>query len=157
MGGAMQLSSCHLFKDLSESQLNHLITIAHETQIQANQWLYHEGEAAGQMFILKDGAVELLTTVDEVELPITIVREPGNCFGTSAMVPPHEYSLSARCAEDGMLLGIKKTDLEKLIKADYELGHAILINLAKHFRDRLKETRQELKIHFKTIFKSMHH
>jgi hypothetical protein len=33
----------------------------------------------------------------------------------------------------------------------------ILANLAKHFLDRLKETRQELKIHFKTIFKSMHH
>ena len=153
----MQLSSCHLFKDLSQTQLNHLINIGNETPIQAGQWLYHEGEAAGQMFILKDGAVELLTTVDEVELPITIVREPGDCFGTSAMVPPHEYSLSARCAEDGMLLGIKKTDLENLIKTDVELGHAILLNLAKHFRDRLKETRQELKIHFKTIFKSMHH
>ena len=153
----MQLSSCCLFQGLSESQLNHLRTIGNETPIQAGEWLYHEGDAARQMFILKDGAVEMLTTVDGVELPITIIREPGNCFGTSAMVPPHQYSLSARCAEDGMLLGIKKVDLEKLIKADYELGHAILINLAKHFRDRLKETRQELKIHFKTIFKSMLH
>ena len=153
----MQLSSCYLFQGLSESQLNQLTTIGNEASIQAGQWLFREGEAAEQMFILKDGAVELLTTVDEVELPITIVREPGNCFGTSTMVPPHQYSLSARCAEDGMLLIIKKVDLEKIIKADYELGHAILTNLAKHFMDRLKETRQELKIHFKTIFKSMHH
>ena len=153
----MQLSSCYLFQGLSESQLNQLTTIGNEASIQACQWLFREGEAAEQMFILKDGAVELLTTVDEVELPITIVREPGNCFGTSTMVPPHQYSLSARCAEDGALLSINKTDLDKLIKADHEMGHAILINLAKHFLDRLKETRQELKIHFKTIFKSMHH
>ncbi|MDX1708434.1 MAG: hypothetical protein R3274_07530, partial [Desulfobacterales bacterium] len=95
--------------------------------------------------------------VDEVELPINIVRIQGQCFGTSTMVPPHQYSLSARCAEDGTLLRIKKTDLEQLIKSDVELGHAILANLAKHFLDRLKETRRELKIHFKTIFKSMHH
>jgi CRP-like cAMP-binding protein len=153
----MQLSSCYLFQGLSESQLNHLSTIGNEAPIQAGQWLYHEGEAADQMFVLKDGAVELLTTVDEVELPVSIIREPGNCFGTSTMVPPHQYSLSARCAENGTLLGIKKTDLEQLIKSDLELGHAILVNLAKHFLDRLKETRQELKIHFKTIFKSMHH
>ena len=153
----MQLSSCYLFQDLSESQLDYLITIGNETRIQEGQWLFHEGEAAEQMFILKDGAVELLTTVDEVELPITILRESGNCFGTSTMVPPHQYSLSARCAEGGTLLSIKKTDLDKLIKADVELGHAIFLNLAKHFLDRLKETRQELKIHFKTIFKSMHH
>lgn len=153
----MQLSSCHLFKGLSESQINHLKTIGNEIRIQAGEWLYHEGDTARQMYILKDGAVEMLTTVDGIELPITIVREPGNCFGTSTMVPPHQYSLSARCAEDGTVVSIKREDLEQLIKADVELGQAILMNLARHFRDRLKETRQELKIHFKTIFKSMLH
>jgi CRP/FNR family transcriptional regulator len=153
----MHLSACYLFQGLSETQLEHLRTIGSEVPMQTGEWLFREGEAAGQMFILRDGAVELLTLVDEVELPITIVRKPGNCFGTSTMVPPHHYSLSARCAEDGTLLGIKKADLEDLIKTDVELGHVILLNLAKHFLDRLKETRQELKIHFKTIFKSMHH
>lgn len=153
----MQLSSCYLFQGLSESQLRHLRAIGSEASIEAGQWLYREGEPAEQMYVLKDGAVELLTTVDEVELPITIVRKPGNCFGTSTLVPPYQYSLSAHCAEDASLLSIKKTDLEQLIKADAEMGHTILVNLARHFLDRLKETRQELKIHFKTIFKSMHH
>lgn len=153
----MQLSSCYLFEGLSGSQINNLITIGNKTRIQAGRWLFREGDVADKIFILKEGAVELLTTVDEVELPITIVRDQGDCFGTSTMVPPHQYSLSARCAEDGMLLSIKKTELDKLLKADSELGHAIMANLAKHFLDRLKETRQELKIHFKTIFKSMHH
>ena len=154
----MQLSSCYLFKDLSEAQLDSLRDIGNETRIRKDQWLFREDEAAEQMFVLKAGAVELLTTVEnDVELPITIVRTSGNCFGTSALVPPHQYSLSARGVEEGTLLAIKKTDLEKLIKQDPEAGHTILTNLAGHFLDRLKETRQELKIHFKTIFKSMHH
>ena len=154
----MQLSSCYLFKGLSETQLDSLIAIGNEFRIQKGQWLFHEDEAAEQMFVLKAGAVELLTTVEnDVELPITIVRKPGNCFGTAMLVPPHQYALSARGVEDGTLLAIKRADLDKLIKADYELGHAILINLAGHFLDRLKETRQEIRIHFKTIFKSMHH
>lgn len=154
----MQLSSCYLFNGLSETQLDSLIAIGNETRIQRGQWLFREGEDAQQMFVLKAGAVELLTTVeDDIELPIAILREPGNCFGTSTLVPPHKYSLSARGVEDGTLLTIKKADLDKLIKADYELGHAILTNLAKHFLDRLKETRQEIRIHFKTIFRSMHH
>lgn len=153
----MQIASCYLFRGLSESQLDRLRSIGSESPARAGQWLFHEGDSAEQMYVLKDGAVELLTTVDAVELPITIVREPGNCFGTSTMVPPYQYSLSARCAEDGTLSCIKKKDLDRLIKADLELGNAILANLAKHFLDRLKETRQELKIHFKTLFKSMHH
>jgi CRP-like cAMP-binding protein len=154
----MQLSSCYLFKGLSEAQLDSLIAIGNETRIRKDQWLFREDEAAEQMFVLKDGAVELFTTVEtDIELPITIVRTPGNCFGTSALVPPHKYSLSARGVEDGTLLTIKKADLEKLIKQDHEVGYTILTNLAKHFLDRLKETRQEIRIHFKTIFKSMHH
>ena len=153
----MQLSTSYLFQGLSKSQLNHLLTIGIETRIKKDQWLFREGQAAEQMFVLKVGAVELLTAVDEVELPITIIKKPGNCFGTSAMVPPHQYSLSARCADDGSLLCIKMADLDALIKSDAELGHVILVNLARHFLDRLKETRQELKIHFKTIFKYMHH
>ena len=120
----MQLSSCYLFQGLSESQLSQIRTIGSEASIKAGQWLFHEGDAAEQMYVLKNGAVELLTTVDEVELPITIVRKPGNCFGTSTLVPPHQYSLSARCAEDGLLLSMQKTDLEQLIKSDLEMGHA---------------------------------
>ena len=154
----MQLSSCYLFNGLSETQLDNLIAIGNETRIQKGQWLFREDEDAQQMFVLKAGAVELLTTVeDDIELPITILREPGNCFGTSTLVPPHKYSLSARGVEDGTLLTIKKADLEKLMKQDHEVGYTILTNLAKHFLERLKETRQEIRIHFKTIFKSMHH
>ncbi len=154
----MQLSSCYLFNGLSETQLDNLIAIGNETRIQKGQWLFREDEDAQQMFVLKAGAVELLTTVeDDIELPITILREPGNCFGTSTLVPPHKYSLSARGVEDGTLLTLKKADLEKLMKQDHEVGYAILTNLAKHFLDRLKETRQEIRIHFKTIFRSMHH
>jgi CRP/FNR family cyclic AMP-dependent transcriptional regulator len=153
----MQLSSCYLFEGLSESQLNDLITIGIETSIQKDQWIFQEGEDTQQIYVLKKGAVELLTTVDGIELPITILRSPADCFGASALVKPYKYSLSARGVEDGSLLAFNRVDLEKLIKQDHELGCIVQANLAKHFLERLKETRQELKIHFKTIFKSMHH
>jgi uncharacterized protein (DUF2235 family) len=43
-----------------------------------------------------------------------------------------------------------------MMQKDHELGCTIMKNLAQHFLERLKETRQEVKIHFKTIFKSIH-
>jgi CRP-like cAMP-binding protein len=153
----MQLSSCYLFQGLSESALNQIIVIGGEIPILKDQWLYRENEPAEHMYILKKGAVELITTVDDVvELPTSIIRQAGSCFGTAALVSPHVYSLSARGAEDGSLLAIKRADLQKLIHEDRELGFTILTNLAQHFLERLQETRQELKIHFKTLFKSMH-
>jgi CRP/FNR family cyclic AMP-dependent transcriptional regulator len=151
------LSSCYIFKGLPESQLLRLSAITKEEQVQKGHFLMHEGQKAEALFVLKEGAVELLTTVnDDFELPIAILRNPGDCTGTSSLVPPYEYSLSARCAEDGKILIIKQTELKKLMLEDHELGCTIMKNLAQYLLDRLKETRHELKIHFKKLFKSSH-
>jgi CRP-like cAMP-binding protein len=153
----MPLSSSFLFKGLSESQLQRLTTAVKEIQIPKGQWLFQEGNVADRIYINKRGAVEMLTKVNgDYELPIKIIRSKGGCFGTSALVPPYEYSLSAKCAEDAVLLEIRREDLEKISQEDSVLGCAIMKNLAQHLLDRLKETRQELKIHFKTLFRSMH-
>jgi len=153
----MPLSSSFLFKGLSESQLHRLTSAVTEIQARKGEWLFQEGKDADRVYIIKSGAVEMLTKVNgEYELPIKIIRPKGGCFGTSALVPPYEYSLSAKCAEDAALLVLKRQDLEKISAEDSALGCAIMTNLAQHLLDRLKETRQELKIHFKTLFRSMH-
>ena len=152
------LSSCYLFKGLSESQFHDLSEITKEVRAQKGQFLMHEGQKAEELFVLEQGAVELLTTVnDDFELPIAILRNPGDCSGTSSLLEPYIYSLSARCFEDSELLMIKQSDLINLMLADHELGCCMMKNLAQHLLDRLKETRQELTIHFKTLFKSSHH
>ena len=153
----MPLSSSFLFKGLTESQLQCIAAVAKEIRIQKGQWLFQEDNAADRVYVLKDGAVELLTRVNgEYELPIKIIRSKGECFGTSTLVPPHQYSLASRCAEDSNLLEIQRHDLQNLTQEDSDLGCVIMTNLAQHLLDRLKETRQELKIHFKTLFQSMH-
>ena len=152
------LSSCYLFKGLSESQLLHLSDITKEERIKKGHFLMHEGQKAETLFVLKEGHVELLTSVnDDFELPIAILRNPGDCTGTSSLLEPYEYSLSARCVKNGVIVIIQQTDLKHLMQKDHELGFTIMKNLAQHLLDRLKETRQEVKIHFKTIFKSIHH
>jgi len=153
----MPLSSTYLFKGLSESRLQRLNDAAKELKVLKGQWLFQEGNSADRMYVLKSGAVEMLTRVnDEFELPVSIIRSPDRCFGTSSLVPPHQYSLSARCADDAVLFEIQWEDLQQLIREDNALGYTIMANLAQHLLDRLKETRQELKIHFKTLFRSMH-
>ena len=152
------LSLCYLFQGLSESQFQRLSEITKEVRAQKGQFLMHEGQKAEELFVLEQGAVELLTTVnDDFELPIAILRNPGDCSGTSSLLEPYIYSLSARCFEDSELLMIKQSDLINLMLADHELGCCMMKNLAQHLLDRLKETRQELKIHFKTLFKSSQH
>ena len=150
------LATCYLFEGLSESQMQHLTGITKETSIQKDQWLFHEGQEAKQFFMIKKSKVELLTKVnDELELPIAMLRDPGSCFGTSSLTAPYVYSLSARCAEQGSLLVVEAMELKELMQEDRDLGYILMTNWAAHLLNRLKETRQELKIHFRTLFKSM--
>ena len=153
----MPLASSFLFKGFSESQLQRLAAISTEIRVPKGQWLFQEGKPADRLYVLKNGAVEMLTKVNgEYELPIKIIRSKGGSFGTSALIFPYEYSLSSRCAEDAELLEIMRDDLEQLNVEDSTLGYTVMKNLAQNLLDRLKETRQELRIHFKTLFRSMH-
>ena len=152
----MPFTSSFLFKGLTDSQLQRVVSIAKEIQIQKGQWLFQEGQAADRIFVLSEGSIEFLTKINgEYELPIKIVRSKGECMGTTALITPHIYSLSSRSTEDATLFVIKCNDLQNILEEDSVIGYTIIRNLAQHLLGRLKETRQELKIHFRTLIRSM--
>jgi CRP-like cAMP-binding protein len=147
---------CHLFEGLSDIQFERLDALMQEMSVKKGQRLFREGEAAELLYCIKQGAVEMLTAIDDhIELPIAILRSEGGYLGMSSLVPPYIYSLSARSYEDSILTVIKRKRLMEQVKEDPEMGYFIMSNLAKTFLDRLKETRQEVKIHFRTLFKVM--
>jgi len=151
----MDSSSTYLFKGLSEGQMKKILAAGKEIPVKKGQLIIKEGQAANGVYILRSGAVELMTTVEkDFDLPISILRDPGDVFGTSALVPPYRYSLTARCVEDGVLFCMETCAVRELAAQDREIGCQMMTNLAAHFLERLKETRQEVKIHFKTLLSS---
>ena len=148
----MDSSLAYLFNGLDASQTKKVMDTGNQIPMKKGQQIFKEGQAANGVYIVKSGAVELLTTVEkDFDLPISILRNPGDVFGTSALVPPYQYSLSARCVEEGVLFCMETSALRKLAAEDREIGCQMMTNLAGHFLDRLKETRQEVKIHFKNL------
>ncbi len=152
----MPLNSCYLFQGLAQSQIKRIAAITQEQQFQKDQWLFHEGQEARHLYLVKDGAVELVIKVeDAIEIPIAIIRPANGCLGIGTLVEPYLYSLSARCLNDSTLVVIAKTQLHELMLDDSELHCAIMTNLAKKLLNRLKETRQEVKIHFMNLVRSV--
>jgi signal-transduction protein with cAMP-binding, CBS, and nucleotidyltransferase domain len=151
----MDSSLSYLFKGLNPNQMEKVMAIGKQVSMKKGQQIIKEGQAANGVYILRSGAVELMTNVEkDFDLPISILRDPGEVFGTSALIPPYQYSLSARCLEDGALFCMETSSLRKLAAEDRDFGCQMMTNLAAHFLDRLKETRQEVKIHFKTLLNS---
>jgi CRP/FNR family cyclic AMP-dependent transcriptional regulator len=151
----MQLLSCYLFQKLSQSQIEQIAAITQEQQIQKGQWLFHKGQKATHIYLVKEGAIELVIKVeDTIEIPIAIIRPNDGCVGIGALVEPYLYSLSARCLNDSTLLVIEQPKLQHLMRSNPELGCTIMSNLAQKLLARLKETRQEVKIHFMNLVRS---
>jgi CRP-like cAMP-binding protein len=151
----MPLSSCYLFGRLSKPQLERVLAMSREQKIQKDQWLLREDQEAQHFYLIKEGAIELLTVVDEhIEIPIAMVRTKNGCIGIGALVPPFRYSLSARAAHDSNLLVFKRADLEALKQDDPAIVCIMMNNLAQKLLERLKETRRELKIHFMNLVRS---
>ena len=152
----MPLNSCYLFRGLSQTQIDRITTIMQEQQFQKGQWLFHEGQEANHLYLVKNGGVELVIKVeDAIDIPIAIVRPDNGCLGIGALVEPYEYSLSARCLDESTLLVIARSRLHDLMHADPELHCIIMTNLAKKLLNRLQETRQEVKIHFMNLVRSV--
>lgn len=152
----MPLSSCFLFNGLSEPQLQSVLAICQEKNIQKGQWLFREDEEAQYFYLIKEGAVELVTVVDEnIEIPIAMVRAKNGCIGMGALVPPFRYSLCARAAQDSNLLVFKREDLEKLKQENPGLVCIMMNNLAQKLLERLRESRKEIKIHFMNLVRSI--
>ena len=153
----MDLRLCFLFKDLNQEQLDRISSMAKEIPVEKDQRILTGGDEASALHILKEGSVELMMKIEnELELPIAILRKAGNCFGTSALIPTHLYSLSARCVKEGTLLIIDRSSMQQAITEDRDLGCIVMTNAARFYLERLKQARQELKIHFTTLLKAVH-
>jgi len=152
----MPLSSCFLFDHLSVSQLESVNAISQEKSIQKGQWLFREDEEAQYFYLIEEGAIELVTVVDEnIEIPIAMVRTKNGCIGIGALVPPFSYSLSARAAQDSNLLVFKREDIETLKQEDPGLVCIMMNNLAQKLLERLKESRKEIKLQFMNLVRSV--
>jgi CRP-like cAMP-binding protein len=151
----MPFSSCYLFSRLTDPQLERVQAISREQKIQKDQWLFREDQEAQCFYLIKEGAIELLTVVDErIEIPIAMIKTQNGCIGIGALVPPFRYSLSARAALESNLLVFNRTDIETLKRDDPGLVCIIMNNLAQKLLDRLRETRREIKIHFMNLVRS---
>ncbi|MBP1733606.1 MAG: Cyclic nucleotide-binding domain, partial [Deltaproteobacteria bacterium] len=85
----MESSLSYLFRGLNANQLEKVMAIGDQVPMKKGQQIVKEGQPANGVYILRSGAAELMTTVENgFDLPISILRKPGDVFGTSALVPP---------------------------------------------------------------------
>jgi CRP-like cAMP-binding protein len=143
-----QLKQIPLFANLTPAHLASVAAIAATKSFKANEKIFEEGEAGGEMFLIATGKVRISKMVPGVGEEALAILEPGSYFGEMALIDDTPRSADATAHQACTLLTIQKSALETLMLANKDLAYELLTTFVKTLSGRLRETNDKIKAFF---------
>jgi hypothetical protein len=106
--------------------------------VSSGQFIFREGQAGDDMYIIESGLVEIVRQVRGND-PIAVL-EPGDFFGEMAILEDQPRFASARARGNCRLLKIDRAAFGELLQQNFEIAVRIMRKLAM----RLRRTEQNL-------------
>lgn len=138
------------FAGLSDAQLKSVAMLAQESTYPKDTTLFAECDQANRVFILLEGSVDLYYRSQEEFHPTTTKNffvgeiNPGEVFGTSALIEPYEMNTTARIPGDCRLVEIDAIELRKLMAQDLDLANKLLMAVIKTLKEQIAALRVQL-------------
>src|SRR5581483_3020808 len=111
----------------------------------AGEFVYQEGDAGKEMFIIQEGRIELLRLQAGESRPLAVL-EPGDFFGELSLLEDERRDASARAVSPFRLLRIDRTTLHQLVQENPEIAVRMLYRLASRLRAHEEATRRASEI-----------
>lgn len=139
------LSQVYLFRELTPSEMDILISISKEIRAQKDEVIFKEGEIGDAFYLIVSGSIRISTIIPGVgEEALTILRE-GEYFGEMALIDDAPRSASAIANDDTILLLIEKDNFRKLLAQETDIAYKLLWVFTKTLSARLRKTDEQLK------------
>lgn len=135
------------FEELSDNQVGRIVNLCREEIHEAGTTLFNERDEANTLYLVREGKVALLTRTGPsptAEMMTVDVITRGRCFGWSALVAPHVFTLSAKCLEKSRLLALSRTDMQRLFEEDPDMGYKVMKRLTTIISSRTRVIREKL-------------
>jgi len=100
----------------------------------AGEFVFREGDAGADMFIIRSGRVELLKETAGTERQLALL-EVGDFFGEMSLLEDQPRELAARAVGPVELLRIDATTFDRIIQEAPEIPVRMLRKLARRLRD----------------------
>jgi hypothetical protein len=113
--------------------------------VPAGQYLFREGDAGAEMYIVESGSIAILRTARGSE-PLAVL-EPGDFLGEMAVLEDQPRFASALAQTNCRLLRIERSAFAELLRQNVEIAVRIMRKLALRQRraeQRVSELQQEL-------------
>ncbi len=146
------LSQNRLFHNLNGKEIKIVEDLVHERHYRAGESIFRQGDIGIGMYILVKGAVDIsvlesdeTTSTDQYKEVLITKLKKGDFFGEISLVEENgKRTARAIAAEDSILLGFFKPDLNVILENHPAIGIKIAINLAEVIGRRLKSTTEKI-------------
>jgi len=129
------LKNCLLFRNFSENELAHMLSISQKIHYPSGQTLIREGDKADSFFILEDGRVEVLVynSKTQQQLVVTELGE-GQVIGELSILGNNNRSSTVRAIGEVDIILFKIEELSESMRLHLHQ------NLADFLAERLRRT-----------------
>lgn len=135
-----RLRDVGLFGALSDEVLNRLAATLQQVRFGPGEVIFHEGDAAREMFVVLDGEVEVMKKSRKGRLQRVAILGPPDAFGEMSIIDVQPRSATVRALAPCRLLRLSTEDLDHLYRHDLKAYALIVLNIARDLSRRLRVT-----------------
>jgi CRP/FNR family transcriptional regulator, cyclic AMP receptor protein len=138
------LKKINLFASLTADELEEIQKICLKERIAKDTVIFKEGDAGDRCYIITAGEVRISKFIPNIGEEALAVLKPGDYFGEMALIDNFPRSAHAIANTDLDVLAITKTDLDKVLIRDREMGYKLLWTFTRTLSKRLRETNEKM-------------
>ncbi len=138
------LRKINLFENLAPRELEKIEKISRMEAFAKDAVIFKEGDAGDCCYVITNGEVRISKLIPNIGEEALAVMKPGDYFGEMALIDKFPRSAHALANTDVATLVINKTDLDKILISDHELGYKLLWTFTKTLSRRLRETNEKI-------------
>ena len=132
------------FRDLDPRFVALVVGCAKNVRFEAGEYLFREGGAADQFYLIRHGRVALEMVSPSGGAVTFQTLGEGELVGLSWFVPPYRWAYDARALELTRAVSLDAVCLRRKLDDDHDLGYEVMQRLVPVLIDRLQGTRLQM-------------
>lgn len=136
----MYVHQIDFFKETSQIFASKIMHIAKEMILEKGAFIFHEGDPAQHLYIMRQGSVRL--SIGRTGQVVYIINRSGEAFGWSSLMGRESYSASAEALVRTELMAFERDEFLEVIKSDPKNGIMLYKGLALTLANRLLQSYQ---------------
>ncbi len=138
------LKKINLFSSLTDDELEEIEKICVRETYAKDTIMFFEGDPGNKCYAIVKGEVRISKMIPNIGEEALAVLKPGDYFGEMALIDNFSRSAHAIANTDIEVLTVTKSDLDKVLIRDREMGYKLLWVFTQTLSRRLREMNEKM-------------